>query len=255
MIGAIAGDIIGSRFEKSGFKSTDFELFHEDGRFTDDTILTIAVADALLTDKDYAKAIRQYAQQYPNRGYGGTFVKWVKDESAGPYNSWGNGSAMRVSPIAYAFDSLEAVLREAEASAEVTHNHPEGIKGAQAVAAAIFMARQKCPKEEIRTYINDAFGYKLNYSVVHIRPFYQFDVSCQGSVPEAIIAFLDSNSTEEAIRLAVSLGGDADTQANIAGAIAEAYYKDLSAEFIAQVYQRIPAPFIKVLDRFWKHYS
>ncbi|MCH2085314.1 MAG: ADP-ribosylglycohydrolase family protein [Saprospiraceae bacterium] len=254
MLGAIAGDIIGSRFEKSGFKFTQFKLFHPRCSFTDDTVLTIAVADALLHDKDFEENIKKYALLYPNRGYGGNFIHWMRGEMEGPYNSWGNGSAMRVSPIAFTFDTLEDVLTKAKASAIITHNHPEGVKGAQAVAAAIFLARQQKSKEEIRDYIQEQFAYKLGLGVKYIRPFYRFDVSCQGSVPESIIAFLDANSLEEAIRLAVSFGGDADTMACIAGAIAEAYYGPVPKEIEEKVRAILPTTFNQTIDLFYKKY-
>ncbi|MEM6771618.1 MAG: ADP-ribosylglycohydrolase family protein, partial [Bacteroidota bacterium] len=224
MKGAIIGDIVGSRLERSGPKTTDFDLFTTDCRFTDDTVLTIAVADAILNQKDYGEAIKAYALAYPDAGYGGTFRKWMRDELDEPYQSWGNGSAMRVSPVGWLYNDLETVLTQAKASALPTHGHPEGVKGAQAIAAAIFLARQGGGKEDIRKYVQEIFGYNLRRTVVESRPDYVFDVSCQGSVPEAIIAFLDSNSLVEAIRLAVSLGGDTDTQAAMAGSIAEAFY-------------------------------
>lgn len=233
MIGAIAGDIIGSVYEWHPTKTESFPLFSDGSRFTDDTVLTVAVADALLHGRDYAVTFKAYARRYPHAGYGGNFMEWVISDSSDPYNSWGNGSAMRVSPVGWAFDSLEEVLGEAKRSAEVTHNHPEGIKGAQAVAAAIFLARTGSSKEAIRHYLEETFGYDLQRTVAEIRPSYRFDVSCQGSVPEAIICFLEGDSYEEAVRKAISLGGDSDTQACIAGGIAEAFHglpEDIRAE-------------------------
>ena len=192
MLGAIAGDIIGSVFEASPIKTTDFELFSEWSRFTDDTVLTVATAQALLTGMDYAEAYRTFGRRYPRAGYGGAFLKWLMADDAPPYNSWGNGSAMRVSPVGFAGETMAAVLREAAKSAAVTHNHPEGIKGAQAVAAAVFMGRRGNSKEEIRRFITDQFAYDLKPGIAGIRPGYYFDVSCQGSVPQALIAFLES---------------------------------------------------------------
>jgi len=226
MLGAIAGDIIGSIYEgrKSNIKSKDFPLFKERNSFTDDTVLTVAVADTILNNGDYCQNLKQYSFRYPYAGYGGNFKKWLWSDSNEPYNSWGNGSAMRVSPVGFAFNDLETVLTEAKKSAEVTHNHPEGIKGAQATAAAIFLARTGKSKEEIKSYIEEKFGYNLQRTIDEIRPNYRFDVSCQGSVPESIIAFLDSTDFEDAIRNAISIGGDSDTIACICGGIAQAFY-------------------------------
>ena len=224
MLGAIAGDIIGSVHEFQGEKILDFPLFVEESTFTDDSVLTIAVADCLLTGSPYVEKFHEYTLTYPDRGYGGGFWQWVQSGSRAPYHSWGNGAAMRVSPVGFAFGSLEEVLYEAKLSAEVTHNHPEGIRGAQATATAIFLARQGETKDEIRKAIQDRFNYNLSRTIEDIRPTYSFNESCQRTVPEAITAFLDSSNYEEAIRLAVSLGGDADTLACIAGGIAEAFY-------------------------------
>jgi ADP-ribosylglycohydrolase len=224
MLGAIAGDIIGSVHEFQGEKIFDFPLFVDESTFTDDSVLTIAVADCLLTGSPYVEKFHEYTLAYPDRGYGGSFWQWAQSDSRSPYNSWGNGAAMRVSPVGFAFDSLEEALCEAKRSAEVTHNHPEGIRGAQATAAAIFLARQGETKDGIRKAIHDRFDYDLSRTIKDIRPAYSFNESCQETVPEAITAFLDSSDYEEAIRLAVSLGGDADTLACIAGGIAEAFY-------------------------------
>ena len=182
------------------------------------------------------------------------FRKWIFEEEIVPYNSWGNGSAMRVSPVGFAFDTAEEVLREARASAEVSHDHPEGIKGAQAVALAILMARQGASKDEIRTNLTASFFYDLDRTMEEIRPEYQFDVSCMGSVPEAIIAFLDSTDYESAVRKAVSLGGDSDTLACIAGGIAEAYYKTISSTIMVEVKRILPGNLWEILERFEKVY-
>lgn len=236
MLGAITGDIIGSRFEFNGIKSTDFELFGRGYRYTDDSAMTMAVAEWLLDDPQHTFEVLEqkmvkYGELDPNAGFGGKFYDWLfnsrklwPDGVRHPYNSWGNGSAMRVSAVGWMFDTLEETLRVAELSASITHNHPEGIKGAQAVAAAVFMARNGSSKEEIKNYVAKSFDYDLDRTIEQIRPTYQFEVSCQKSVPEAVIAFLDSTDYESAIRLAISLGGDADTQACIAGGIAEAFY-------------------------------
>jgi ADP-ribosylglycohydrolase len=193
MIGAIAGDIIGSVYEHAPLKSKDFPLFHRQAHFTDDTVLTVAVANAILEGRSYRSAIREIGRRYPDAGYGSHFVQWLLSDNMPPYNSWGNGSAMRVSPVGFAFDTVETVLREATASAAITHNHPEGIKGAQAVAYAILRGRQNADRDDIRNEIRQRFGYDLQRSIDDIRPGYSFDVSCQGTVPEAIIAFLDSD--------------------------------------------------------------
>jgi ADP-ribosylglycohydrolase len=224
MLGAIAGDVIGSVHEHAGTKSTDFELFVSGSRFTDDTVLAVAVADCLLHGLDYIDTFHEYVVAYPSAGYGFNFFHWARSGNRTPYNSWGNGAAMRVPAIGYAFDTLEDILEHAARSAGVTHNHPEGIKGAQATAAAIFMARRGESKGGIKTALERLFGYNLSQRVDDLRKTYDFDVSCQGTVPPAIMAFLDSTSFEDAVRKAVSLGGDADTLACIAGGIAEAYY-------------------------------
>lgn len=254
MIGAIAGDVIGSVYEVMGIKTKDFPLFDKDCRVTDDTVLTVAVAEALLTDGDYVKAMKNIGRRHPDAGYGGTFYKWLMSDEAGPYNSWGNGSAMRVSPVGWALDSEEEVLKEAKRSAEVTHNHPEGIKGAQAVALAVYMARMKATKEDIRREISDRFGYDLHRSVEEIRPNYQFDVSCQGSVPEAIICFLEARNFEDAVRNGVSLGGDTDTQGSMAGAIAEAYFGGVPLQIVAETKARIPVDLLSVVVKFQETY-
>lgn len=236
MLGAITGDIIGSRFEFNGIKSTAFDLLGRGCRFTDDSAMTLAVAEWLLDDTNLTHEVLErkmvkYGEMDTEAGYGGKFYDWLfrpdklwEDGVRRPYNSWGNGSAMRVSPVGWMFDTLEETECVAEVSASITHNHPEGIKGAQATAAAIFMARNGASKEAIRGYVSNRYGYDLNRTIEEIRPEYRFEVSCQRSVPEAIIAFLDSKDYESAVLLAVSLGGDADTQACIAGGIAEAFY-------------------------------
>jgi ADP-ribosylglycohydrolase len=254
MLGTITGDVIGSRFEKDNNRSLDFELFHPDCRFTDDTVLTIAVAKAILEKMPYALLVREYALEYPAAGYGGTFKKWMTGEINGAYNSWGNGSAMRVSAVGWAFADLETVLTEAKKSAVITHNHPEGIKGAKAIAAAVFMARSGQSKAAIKEYISTTFDYDLERTIAEIRPDYAFDVSCQGSVPEAIIAFLEGKGFEETIRLAISLGGDSDTIAAMAGGIAEAFYGGVPEAIETEVRKRLPEDFLRVIHGFYQEY-
>lgn len=224
MIGAIAGDIAGSVYEARPMKSKAFDFFAPESRFTDDSVLTAAVADAILHQGDYADCFHRYFHRYPDAGFGGSFFQWARLRSRQPYYSFGNGSAMRVSPVGFAFDTLDEVLSQAKKTAAVTHNHPEGIKGAQATAAAVFLARTGSEKAEIKAFVTERFGYDLDRSLEAIRPVYRFDVSCQGSVPESILAFLAASDYEDAVRNAVSLGGDADTMAAIAGGIAEACY-------------------------------
>ena len=255
MIGAIAGDIIGSFYERYQIKTKDFPLFHPRCCFTDDSVLTVAVAKAILSDRNYLKAVWEIGRMYPDAGYGGSFIRWLRSNDPKPYNSWGNGSAMRVSPVGFAFDSEEVVLQEAERSAEISHNHPEGVKGAQATALAVFLARTTRNKSLIRKEVVDRFGYDLNRTVDDIRPFYGFDVSCQGTVPEAIISFLDSDSYEDAVRNAVSLGGDSDTLACISGGIAEAYYGPVSLRILNKVKECLPEDLWSIAERFCNKYG
>jgi ADP-ribosylglycohydrolase len=232
MLGAIAGDIIGSVYEFNNIRTTDFPLFSRGSRFTDDTVLTVALADSILTGTPYVYKIKEYFKLYPDSGYGGRFRKWAESGNSQPYNSFGNGSAMRVSPAGWAYNSLDQVLYEAEKSAAVTHNHPEGIKGAQSVASAIYLARTGSSKQQIKEYIENSFSYNLSETLDRIRPHYRFDETCQGSVPQAIIAFLESDDYEDAVRKAVSIGGDSDTIACITGGIAEAFYKSIPEQVI-----------------------
>lgn len=254
MIGAVAGDIIGSIYEHNPIRTEDFPLFSTYSRFTDDTVMSLAVAQAILHDKNYGQEMKTLGQLFPSAGYGGNFQRWIFEPEILPYNSWGNGSAMRVSPVGFAFNTAEEVLREARASAEVSHDHPEGIKGAQAVALAIYMARQGSAKEDIRTTLAGSFFYDLDRTVSEIRLDYGLDVSCMGSVPEAIIAFLDSTDYESAVRKAVSLGGDSDTQACIAGAIAEAHYKTMPSTIIKEVKRILPGVLWEIIESFEKVY-
>lgn len=250
MLGAIAGDIIGSVYEVSNIRTTDFPLFIPQSRFTDDTVLSIALAHSLLDDEDFTFLLKWYFRQYPHAGYGGAFAHWAWSNSREPYNSWGNGSAMRVSPVAWAFDTMEEVLEQAKRSAEVTHNHSQGIWGAQAIAAAIFLARQNQSKEAIRAYLEDILGCGLNDTIDNLRATYKFDVSCQGSVPQAVIAFLESDSYEDCIRKAISIGGDSDTIACMAGGIAHAFYGDVPDNIKRETYARLDETLIEIITQF-----
>jgi ADP-ribosylglycohydrolase len=260
MIGAIVGDVLGSVYEAWSTKRKDFTLFHELARPTDDSVLTVAVARVILesdgapTVDDYARLYRALGRRYPDAGYGGTFYRWLHDPAMGPYNSWGNGSAMRSSPVGWAYDSEDEVVAQAELTALPTHNHPHGVAGAQAVALAVFLARTRAGKEEIRASIARRFGYDLTRTVAQIRPTYGFQVSCQDSVPEAIICFLDSTNVEDAIRNAISLGGDADTQACIAGAIAEAHYGGVPEDLLSFVLPRLDDELLGVVLDFAKRF-
>ena len=252
MLGAIAGDIIGSVFEWQGIKTKEFNLFCSDSRFTDDSVLTLATADAIMGDGDYRAQYQRWGRAFPNAGYGESFAKWIFSALGASYYSYGNGSAMRVSPVGFAFDTETEVLAEAKRSAEVTHNHPEGIKGAQATALAIFMAKNGNDKPSIKAEISERFEYDLDRTLDDIRLRYCFDVTCQGSVPESIIAFLESESYEDAVRNAISLGGDADTQACITGSIAEAFYgsASISKEITDEVLSRLIPEMRDVIYRF-----
>lgn len=229
MLGALVGDIIGSVYEFANTKSTDFELFTPWSSYTDDSVMTLAVAKWLVEDEAHTIhylifCMQELGNRYPNAGYGGNFGWWLRQDEPQPYNSWGNGAGMRVSPVGLYAKTLDEALALAAITASVSHNHPEGVKGAQAVATCVFLAKEGKTKEEIKVYVESTFGYNLNRKIAEIRPRYEFDVSCQGSVPEAIIAFLEGNSFEEVIRLAISLGGDSDTIGAMAGAIAACIY-------------------------------
>ena len=254
LCGAVAGDIIGSIYEWNATKKTDFYLFTPFSKYTDDTVMTVANADWLNTGDSLLGIMQDYGNRFPHAGYGGMFRSWLREDDPKPYNSFGYGSAMRVSPVGWVFNTLEETLEAAKTSAEITHNHPEGIKGAQATAACIFMARTGKSKEEIKEYIELTFGYDLSRTCDEIRPNYKFDVTCQGSVPESIIAFLESTDFENALRLAISLGGDADTMGAITGGIAEAYYGDVPVHIRKEVLKRLPNDFIEVLQKFYCKY-
>jgi ADP-ribosylglycohydrolase len=249
MIGALAGDIIGSVYEWHNIKTTEFPLFSDNCFFTDDSVLTVALADTLLHGGDYPDVMVEYFNRYPDAGYGGRFASWASHTDRQPYNSYGNGSAMRISPVGFAFNTLDLVLEKARIFTECTHNHPEGIKGAQAAAAAIFLARSGESKDVIRTYLSLTFHYDLSQTLDEIRPDYEYDVTCQGTVPQAVIAFLESNNFEDAIRKAISLGGDSDTLACITGSIAQAFY-GVPPEVEEKVYHFLDEPLAAITREF-----
>ena len=259
MYGAILGDITGSPYEfDRGSKSKVFPFFDKGCTFTDDSVMTIAVADALLStmgrsDEDIKKALtaslKHWGRKYPDAGYGGRFCEWLFTDNTKPYGSYGNGSAMRVSSAGWLYDTLEETRHAAKLTAEVTHNHPEGIKGAEATAAAIFLARTGCAKKDIRDYITKEFRYDLTRTADEIRPSYVHVETCQETVPEAITAFLEGGSFEDVIRTAVSLGGDCDTLTCIAGSIAEAFY-GVPDDLKKECRSRVTKDMLKVIDRF-----
>ena len=257
LMGTICGDMIGSFFEITPTHTTDFELFNNRTHFTDDTVCTIAIADALTRGADFTESLQHWCRAYPTAGYGAMFHSWIFSSSPQPYNSYGNDSAMRVSAVGAKADTFMEALSLARATAEVTHNHPEGIKGAVAVAAAVFLALRVdtegnhiFEKEDIREILTSLTGYDLSRSYESIKADYRFQISCQKSVPEAIIAFLDSSDYEDAVRKAVAYGGDADTQAAIAGGIAAAYYGYIPSEIFAEATLRLDMNILKVIQDF-----
>lgn len=260
MLGAIIGDIVGSRFEWDNIKTKDFEFFSEDCFFTDDSVMSIAVAKALLESGDNyedlglhaTKTMREIGNEYPGSGYGGHFGYWLKHEELGPYNSYGNGSAMRVSPCGFAAKSLEEAKQFARSVSEITHNHEEGLKGAEATAVAIYLARQGYLKDEIKTYIVNHY-YDIDFTLDEIREDYSFDVSCQGSVPQALEAFFESDSFEDAIRNAISIGGDSDTLGAICGGVAEAYY-GIPTHLKKKALDYLDDDLIAIVEEFEQHY-
>jgi ADP-ribosylglycohydrolase len=241
-------------YEARPIKTKNFPLFDSRCTFTDDSVLTIAVALAILSRKPYRDTVLEIGRRYPHAGYGGSFRRWLQAFDPKPYNSWGNGAAMRVSPVGFAFDTIGDVLEQARLTAEISHNHPEGIKGAQATALAVFLARTGHSKEGLREQISRRFGYDLQRSVDQIRPAYGFRISCQETVPEAIVAFLDSVSYEDALRNAVSLGGDSDTLACITGGIAEAYYGGVPEPIRRKVREILPAFLWRISELFCGRY-
>ena len=276
MLGAIIGDTVGSVYEFENIKTTEFDLFSPESIYTDDSVMTLAVAHWLFNDKTYntqtlVDTVVYFANEYPcpKGGYGDRFLEWLTYPDVGveeverdngtkgivfrelrkPYNSWGNGSAMRTSAVGWMFDTLEETERIAALQAGITHDHPEGIKGAQAVSAAIFMARNGMSKDAIKLYIENKYGYDLSKTCDEIRPYYEYNESCQGTVPQAMIAFLESTDFESCLRLAVSLGGDCDTLTCIAAGMAEAFYKDIPEWIVDEVWKRLPYDFKKILYR------
>lgn len=260
LLGAIAGDMVGSIFERHPLRGgkDDFPLFAQGSRFTDDTVLTLAVAKGLMdgqrdpekTKNTIREALVDFGLRYPNAGYGGNFFRWLLSRGSLPSYSFGNGSAMRVSPVAWAFDTLEEVERFAALSAETTHGHPEGIKGAVATATAIFLARMGKSREETGSIVAEKTGYDLARPLAEIRPGYSFDVTCQGSVPQALRCFLESKDFEGALRLAIWLRGDADTQAAIAASVAEAFYQGVPEAIEREVRSRLDPYLLETLDAF-----
>jgi ADP-ribosylglycohydrolase len=260
ILGALAGDIIGSPYEFYNTKSTDFELFTKWTEFTDDSVMTLAVAKWLMEDAEHSpsyliRCMQELGRRYPRAGYGGNFNWWLRQENPQPYNSWGNGAGMRVSPVGLYANTIEEALELAEITASVSHNHPEGIKGAQAIASSVFLCKDGQSKQEIKAYVEQTFGYNLSRTIDEIRPNYSFDVSCQGSAPEAIIAFLEGNSFEEVIRLAISIGGDSDTIGCMAGAIAACRYSipdDIAEKcdsFLTEDLRAIKDRFVDFIDK------
>ena len=263
MIGAIIGDIVGSRYEfDMSPKTKEFPLFSRECMFTDDTVMTVAVADALLgldrnADEKATKdalilSLKKWGRRFPNAGYGSTFYAWMRSEISEPYNSWGNGSAMRVSSAGWLYDTLDRTREVARWTAEITHNHPEGIKGAECVAAVIFLARNGTDKASIKEYVINNFGYDLSKTCDEIRPDYHFDVSCQGTVPVAITAFLEGKDFEDVLRTAVSLGGDCDTLTDIACAMAEGCY-EIPEHIEQEAVKRLHKAMVMVIDSFRKN--
>lgn len=257
LMGAIIGDMVGSIYEFNPIKTKDFPLMSQRMDYTDDTIMTIAVADWLMHDETHSKkklvdTMRKWGQKYPNPmgAYGGSFSGWLTSKDPQPYNSWGNGSAMRVSAVGYWSKNLEECLELAKTTAEVTHNHPEGIKGAQATAAAIFLARNGRALKDIKEFIETTFGYNLSRTCDEIRKTYHFDPSCQGTVPESIIAVLESTDYEDAIKTVVSLGGDADTMGAITGAIAYAHYRSIPRELAQFAKDKLPEDMLDIVFEF-----
>lgn len=259
MLGALVGDIVGSIYEFRNTKSVDFELFDYGSNFTDDSVMTLAVAKWLLEDKAHTiqhliRCMQELGNRYPTAGYGGNFRWWLSQDNPQPYNSWGNGSGMRVSPVGLYAKTLDEALTLAAITASVSHNHPEGVKGAQAIATSVFLCRQGQSKQAIRDYVETTFGYDLHRTIAEIRPHYTFDVSCQGSVPEAIIAFLEGNNFEEVLRLAISLGGDSDTIGAMACSIAACMYP--IPEAIAERCDAILTDDLRTIkDQFCKYFS
>jgi ADP-ribosylglycohydrolase len=255
MLGAIIGDIVGSAYEFLPAQHQDFPLFTAQSTYTDDTVLTIAIAASLLENTAYATSLKHFGRKYPSVGYGKTFLHWLHSDSIAPYGSYGNGSAMRVSPIGFACHSIDEVLDAAYQSAAVTHNHPEGIKGAQATALAIYLARTGTTKQDIQTEIVQRFQYKIETDLQNIARKYQFSTACQYSVPESLSAFLAADDFESSLRNAILLQGDADTMACIAGGVAQSFYQHLPDDLVKEAYARLPEEFINIIQCFEKKFG
>lgn len=251
MFGAIVGDVAGSTYETSNFRFESCEIFRPGSRFTDDTVLTLATADCFVFGESYAENYRRFARNYPDAGYGKDFRNWMLSDLPRPYNSSGNGAAMRASPIGWIAKDLEWAMAEAKRSAEVTHDHPSSVKGAQAIASAVFLARTEKSKEGLRSFLSDQFGYNLNRSLSEIRPSYYFTASSEATVPEAIMAFLESDFFEDALRKAISLGGDSDTLASMTGAIAHAFYGEIPSWMVEYCGQCLDPAQRSILRDFW----
>jgi ADP-ribosylglycohydrolase len=251
MIGVIAGDIIGSIYEQYNIKTKDFPLFTDLNRFTDDSVLTIATIDKILNRKTYQNVYKDYGLKYPDAGYGKMFIEWTKSEHQTPYGSWGNGSAMRVCPVGSLFNHGSLVMNEAADSSIVTHSHPEAIRAAQCVAMAVFMARNGAQKSDIFDVVQNKFEYDLTFDLMELKETYVHDVSAKGTLPVAIKSFLDSTDFEDAIRLAISIGGDSDTIAAIVGGISEEFYGGVPDHIAGEVMNRIPDEFKTILSQFY----
>lgn len=259
ILGAIIGDVWGSVYERKPTKHKEDVILDNRCHFTDDTAMTISNMKWLLSGdlskEKLIECMHEVGNAYPNAGYGGKFFWWITKRKTEAYNSWGNGSAMRVSPVGWVFDNLEDVLKYAKISAEVTHNHPEGIKGAQAIAAAVFMARQGESKAKIKKYIEETFEYDLDRKLDDIKMSYSFEVSCQKSVPESIISFLESTDFVDAVKNAIAMAGDADTMGDMAGAIAEPYYGTKNEEIVNFVFKKLPSDFQNTIIEFSEKYA
>jgi ADP-ribosylglycohydrolase len=254
MLGALVGDIVGSVYEWNNHRSKDFPLFSPASIFTDDSVLSVALAEAILEGTDYAVVMRRYGKRYPSAGYGGMFRKWLNDPRLGPYGSFGNGAAMRISAAGWAYATLEETLKQAHYFTVVTHDHPEGVKGGQAVAGAIWMARHQSSKAEIRDWVERTAGYDLSRTCDEIRPGYRFNETCQKTVPEALVAFFESTDFEDAIRNGISLGGDSDTLTCITGSVAEAFYGGVPPEIERETLARLDGPLRDVVTLFRSRY-
>ncbi len=250
IIGAVAGDMIGSRHTGNKFEVVDFSLLNKDPDYTADTVLTVATMDALLNGREYTTMMQAYGRRYPGRGYGAALLRWLRQDEPKPYHSWNNGVALRISPIGHVCRTVNETLEESRKCAEISHNHPDGIKGAQATAACVFLAKNGRTKEEIRSYIETKFGYDLQKNIEIIRPEYYYDQSCEISVPAAIIAFLDSSDYENAIRLAISLGDGCGSLACITGGIAQAFYKKIPGHIAEPVISRLSPEMFDVIEKF-----